>query len=438
MPKPINVPEVSLVPDHEDAIVEMCQQHGKTHFAVFRKGAISIEKSYPKSAHATYVPYRATNNILRNRVVLFAERAVDYDSEANLFDEICWYIHRYVDLAPEHERVAAAFVMLSWVYDRFNDLPYLRVRGDFGSGKTRFLLIVGAICYKPTFASGASTVSPLFHLLDSFKGTLVLDEADFRWSDEKSEIIKLLNNGNVRGMPVLRTRISNEREYNPKAFSVFGPKIVATRGHYDDKGLESRFITFEMGIRPMRGDVPISLPAIQEQEALALRNKLLMFRFKNLHRISTKPHFFASSVGPRFKQIFVPLMSVIDDLELHAELEALAHEYTRQLDVDRGLDAEAQMLIAIKATDEGTCGIAVKDVAMTFRRKFAEDYDDRITPRWVGAFIRRKLNLKTQKSNGNYVVPLEELPQLATLYEKYGIEKIEQPTNPNELPTIQA
>jgi hypothetical protein len=193
-----------------------------------------------------------------------------------------------------------------------------------------------------------------------------------------------------------------------------------------------------MGIRPMRGDVPISLPAIQEQEALTLRNKLLMFRFKNLHRISSRPHFFASSVGPRFKQIFVPLMSVIDDLELDAELEALAHEYTRQLDVDRGLDAEAQMLTAIYATEERACGIAVKDVAMTFRRKFAEDYDDRITPRWVGAFIRRKLNLKTQKSNGNYVIPIEELPRLATLYTKYGIESKESAPDPSELPTIQA
>ena len=90
---------------------------------------------------------------------------------------------------------------------------------------------MGGICYKPIFASGASTVSPIFHLLDSFKGTLIIDEADFRWSDEKTEIVKLLNNGNVRGMPVLRTRISQEREYNPRAFSVFGPKIVASRGH---------------------------------------------------------------------------------------------------------------------------------------------------------------------------------------------------------------
>ena len=41
-----------------------------------------------------------------------------------------------------------------------------------------------------------------------------------------AEIVKILNNGNIRGVPVLRTMVSNTREYNPKAFQVFGPKIV--------------------------------------------------------------------------------------------------------------------------------------------------------------------------------------------------------------------
>jgi len=76
--------------------------------------------------------------------------------------------------------------------------------------------------YKPFFASGASTVSPIFHTLDAFRGTLVVDEGDFRFSDEKAEIVKILNNGNVRGVPVLRTMVSNTREYNPKAFRCSG------------------------------------------------------------------------------------------------------------------------------------------------------------------------------------------------------------------------
>ena len=131
-------------------------------------------------------------------------------------------------------------------------MPYLRLRGDWGSGKTRALMTLGSLCYKAFFASGASTVSPIFHILDAFGGTLILDEADFRFSDEKAEIVKILNNGNVRGIPVLRTMMNRQREFNPQAFQVFGPKIVASRGTYHDQGLESRFITEEMGGRKLR------------------------------------------------------------------------------------------------------------------------------------------------------------------------------------------
>ena len=88
------------------------------------------------------------------------------------------------------------------------------------------------------FASGASTVSPIFHILDSFRGTLVIDEGDFRWSDDKADIVKILNNGNVRGMPVLRTEVSRTGEFNPRPFQVFGPKIVATRVLYQDRARE--------------------------------------------------------------------------------------------------------------------------------------------------------------------------------------------------------
>lgn len=54
--------------------------------------------------------------------------------------------------------IAAHYVLLTWVYDAFSDLAYLRFRGDFGTGKTRALLTIGSLCYKPFFASGASTV----------------------------------------------------------------------------------------------------------------------------------------------------------------------------------------------------------------------------------------------------------------------------------------
>src|SRR5262249_24039020 len=192
-----------------------------------------------------------------------------------------------------------------------NDLPYLRLRGDFGTGKTRSLLTIGSICYKPFFASGASTVSPIFHILDAFGGTLIFDEADFRFSDERAELVKVLNNGNVRGMPVLRTMMNRQREFNPQAFHVFGPKIVATRGRYEDKGLERHFITEEMGGRRLRDDIPINLPPQFKEEARELRNKLLLYRFHRRHQVKLDESLIDPKLEPRLNQIMVPLLSVV-------------------------------------------------------------------------------------------------------------------------------
>src|SRR5262249_32985075 len=209
------------------------------------------------------------------------------------------------------ETIASSSVLMTWLYEDFNELPYLRVRGDPGSGKTRFLLTVGALCYKPIFASGASTVSPLFRILDAVRGTLIIDEGDFRFSDERAEIIKILNNGNARGFPVLRSELTPSKEFNPRAYAVYGPKIVATRDFFQDRALETRCLTEDMGARSLRTDVPITLPIEFAAEAQSLRNQLLLFRFRHRTRARPNETLVDAAIEPRLRQVFLPLLSVI-------------------------------------------------------------------------------------------------------------------------------
>jgi hypothetical protein len=380
------------------------------------------------------VPYSPHNNLIKNEVVLLPSKPVEYASEQELVEEISGFIHRYVDASPFFEKLASYYVLFSWVFDGFNELPYLRVRGDFGTGKTRFLLTVGSLCYKPNFASGASTVSPLFRILDAFKGTLIIDESDFRFSDEKAEIVKILNNGNVKGFPVLRSEVTGRGEFNPKAYHVFGPKLVASRGVFEDRALESRFLTEELGQSKLREDIPINLPVQHKLEALELRNKLLLFRFRNLNKHQLSESLVDRSIEPRLNQIFAPLLSIIDDPEVRKSLRELARQYNRELVNDRGLDTEAQILEVIQsllALPE-TSLVSLADITRRFTEMYGEEYERKITNKWIGSIVRKKLNLKTHKSNGIYVIPIEELPKLKRLYEKYGVnldeaEESEQP-----------
>lgn len=381
-------------------------------------------------------PYSAGNNLVKNEVVLFPSKAEEYGSEAALLEEVRDFIHRYVDVSPLFERIASYYVLLTWIYDGFNELPYLRLRGDPGSGKTRFLLTVGSLCYKPMFASGASTVSPIFRILDTFRGTLIVDEADFRMSDERAEIVKILNNGNARGFPVLRSEAVGQREFNPRAYAVFGPKLVATRRAFEDRALESRCLTEEMGQSRLRDDVPINLPPGHKAEALHLRNQLLMFRFKNVGRRLPNEALVDRAIEPRLNQIFVPLLTIIEDAQARADLRDFARRYHGEMIDDRALDTEAQVLEIVRdmLASEPSRLIAVKDVTTWFAERHGAEFQRPVTARWIGNILRGRLGLKTYKSHGVFAVMPGELEKLPRLYEKYGVSPTEPSPNPADIP----
>ena len=368
------------------------------------------------------VPYSPHNNLLRHEAVLLPSESEAYESEEALVAEIRSFIHRYVDVSPLFEEIASYYVLLSWVYDSFNELPYLRLRGGPGSGKTRFLLTVGSICYKPTFASGASTVSPIFRMLDSIQGTLIIDEGDFRYSDERAEIVKILNNGNARGFPVLRSEVNQQGEYNPTPYQVFGPKIISTRRAFQDDALEMRCLTEEMGQRRLRRDIPINLPSTYKKEALWLRNRLLSFRLSNFNTHTPTDALVDRGIEPRLSQIFTPLLSVITEEQARQRILDVARRYNRELRDARSMDVEAQVLEVIRDLAElEESRLSVREITSWFMDRYGDEYDRRVTPKWIGSVIRSRLHLKTRKSHGVFVIPIEERPKLKWLFEKYGL-----------------
>lgn len=409
----------------DGTLVEMVHDPARkrTAFLQYRDGKLSEESAIKRSNAPDLEPYSDLNPLLVNNIVRFPSMVEEYEGESSLVAEVSGYIHRYVDVSETFERIAAHYVLFSWVFDAFNELPYLRVRGDYGSGKTRFLTVVGSIAYKPIFGSGASTVSPMFYLLDTFGGTLVIDEADFRFSDEKADLVKMLNNGNTRGFPVLRSMAHKNGEFSPRAFQVYGPKIVATRSEYEDRALESRFIIEDMGQRRLRKDIPINLPPEWEQEAQSLRNKLLMYRFRNRATVSIKQELVDWSIEARINQVFVPLLSIIEDAEVRKAVMQYARQHHEDRVRERSSTIEARVVAVLRQlfANVSGLGVAVGDVASHFQAQHGGESLSPMTARQIGEVIRTKLRLRTRKSNGRFVVPIEEKEKLVGLSEKYGV-----------------
>ncbi len=272
----------------------------ESKFASARGGVVKYHDSLIDGENKI-MPLKASSDIIKTNLLRLPSGIGEYGEVKQLFSEIKSYINSYVELHSSFVDVVACFVMTTWLFDQFQVVPYLRVIGNFGSGKTRFLDIVGNICYKPIFVGGSTSLASVFRLVDCFKGTLVFDEADFRFTDARSDVTKILNSGHTRGYPVTRTEQSKDGEFIVKSYDVFGPKILASRERFTDQALESRCLSQNM--MPLNKlSKPETLPKNFNEEVLKIRNRLLKFRFDH-YQVDMKASTLLADLDiPRLKQ----------------------------------------------------------------------------------------------------------------------------------------
>jgi hypothetical protein len=321
-------------------------KNGSRMFVVRRKSAFTCMSEH-RAPHFMHVP---PDDSLAGNIVHFAsDWAPKYIDPQVLFQQIKSYINKYLELPQAYDDVCALYVLLSWVYEFAPSIPYLRVIGDWGSGKTRFLQVVGSICFRPIFASGAVTPAPIFRILDKYRGTLVLDEADFKDSSAWTDMVKILNNGYRPGFPVLRADKENGKWY-PRGYHVFGPKLIATRFRFNDEALESRCLTANM-LTLTRPDIPRVLPNCFQEEVNAMRSKLITFRLHNLIRLKGSEFtndLLEPGLQPRLQEILVPLKSMAgSDQRLAATLSAFIKRQQDSLFSRRRESPEGQVINAI-------------------------------------------------------------------------------------------
>lgn len=406
----------------DKSIVEMVYDERQRHtsFAVSLDGEISYTDQI-ETKEVTYIPLKPSFGLVRHNVMLFPSKGKGYGSKEELLAEIQSFIHCYVDISKNFEKIASYYVLLSWVYENYSEIPYLRKRGGFGSGKTRFLQTIGSICYRPIFANGGASSASLFHTLDKYGGTLIIDEGDFRFSDAKADIAKILNNGNTKGSPILRLQIDSEGNYTPVAYQVFSPKIISSRGYFEDRALESRIISENSNPEKLREDISITLPKEFRKQALELRNKLLSFRFNHAGEGCKDISGDMAQLEPRIRQMFLPIFSLIDDQESYREILDFAENSSGEIVIDRTDTAEAHLLTVIHSLISKNKELRIKDISNKFREEFSDSYFRKVTPKWIGWLIRKKLGLKTHKTHGGYTIDSCERKTLDKYFEKYEL-----------------
>lgn len=416
---------------------------GRTGFAIREPSGEIRTGKYLDVDGVRFVPPRPESAMLAKGVVSFA-RGVGAQMElGELVEEVRKTFHRYVDVDPFFERLASYYVVFTWLYDCFNVVPYIRFRGDYGTGKSRALTVMGALCFRPMRASGAATVSPIFRMLDQWRGTLLLEEADYAASDFTQDIVKILNTGYDRDQAVVLRSGDKMSGFEPEAFIVFGPKLVAMRGEYKDRALISRFLTKDMGGATTRADIPIELPKeFKLEEAPRLRGLLLRYRLENWKPYVTLNYEALDlSIEPRLNQIVLSLYSLVDDAGLLEELKSFVEAYNRQLIEDRGLTLASKVLEGLviqfeieRDKVEGKRDLSTLTITrranqlIDFENLGYEGYHQRdknksVKDRKVGGILRRTLHFVSERNsafNGRHVVVWNE-QRVTALRRRYGL-----------------
>ena len=128
-------PITSLV--HQDnTLFELLYDHKnhKTKLVKWEKKGWKVKSSFLLNTGLRIAPYAPRNPLLNQKIILFPLEPIEYGDEDQLINEVRSFIHRYVDVSETFELISTYYVLLSWIYDSFNEIPYLRLRGDYGSG----------------------------------------------------------------------------------------------------------------------------------------------------------------------------------------------------------------------------------------------------------------------------------------------------------------
>lgn len=440
-PQNQNSKRAELVSKVDDRFIieEVYQPQNNTRlFAIFDGEKVDYKEEIEISGRI-YAPLKTT--LIEKNVVLLPAIAENYSSTLELIKEIKEHIHKYYECPEIFEDLDAYFALFTWVHDKFSVTPYRRVLGDYGTGKSRFLRVLGSICYRPIFINSASSVASIYRIIDLLHGTVIIDEADFYFSDYHSDLVKILNCGYQKGTPILRCATEQDK-YTPQAYDVYGPKILASRDRFEDDALESRFVTHETDIC-FRKDVPTELSSEFHRETLKLRNKLLLWRFHHYRqKTEPDPELEKLNIEPRLKEILLPLSSIIADPVSRNRLREIARRCQESIIRKRRLGLEVLILETIIRMRKNKMPLQVGHIAQIISNQLE---DEELSARKCGEIVRRNLRLETKRglgSNSICKVVIWERQKILKLCSKFGLEynnltslTSEQHTNPQDTET---
>ena len=359
--------------------------------------------------------------LITNNIVKIPSGIEDHKSTNHLISSIREYMDKYVYIENVVDKeIVVSYILLTWVYDRFSAIPYLRALGEYGTGKSRLLDVLG-VCYKSLRSSSNASSAPIFRIIDRFKGTFIIDEAELGGkSGRNQDIREILRFGKDKGGCILRCSAST---YEPEPFKVFGPKILSSRQTYGDDALESRILTIRMTEAKSK-TIPLLLDNEEfEDDTEKIRKMLLDWRLKNYFKIDTEAYkkHRNKDISDRLNEMYAPIICIRSKSKKFLKaLMKRAVEKNIKL-----LEDKAQSFPALIIEKIGDSYFRnneyplLKNISDIIKEETRKGY----SPRFIGSIVRENLNLKTEHTHyGTVVIAKDE--ELKNLAKEYNISAL--------------
>ena len=198
-----------------------------------------------------------------------------------LLEEIENLLRRFVVIDDHYFGPVALWIVMTYLYEAFNFLPYLRIRSpEKGCGKSTLLDALQVLVHRPLLVGNISAAA-LFRLIPKYHPTMLLDEAQ-SYVKQDADIRSIIDGGYQKDRPAIRV---NPDTLEPEAFETFGPKALASIGHLVET-IEDRGLQIEMTRK--RSGVPVDQICDVPQGTFADIKRRLM-RWTLDHREQLKP-----------------------------------------------------------------------------------------------------------------------------------------------------